>query len=67
LIFISGLTYIAKRTDDFRHRYQGVAFAAIQGLNQKLQQDSKAKDAAIVELKACLEKPEQFLSSEIKK
>jgi hypothetical protein len=46
---------------------EGVALAAIQGLNQKLQQDSKAKDAEIAELKARLEKLEQFLSLETKK
>jgi len=42
----------------------GVALAAIQGLNEKLQDESKAKDAQIQELKARLEKLEQLLTSQ---
>jgi hypothetical protein len=40
---------------------EGVALAAIQGLNQKLQQEAKAKDAEIAELKARLEKLESSM------
>jgi hypothetical protein len=40
----------------------GVALAAIQGLNQKLEAESKAKDAEIVELKARLEKLEHLFN-----
>ena len=39
----------------------GVALAAIQGLNQKLESSVKEKDAEIQELKARLEKLEQIL------
>jgi hypothetical protein len=39
----------------------GVALAAIQGLNQKLESSVKEKDAEIQELRARLEKLEQFL------
>ena len=42
----------------------GVALAAIQGLNEKLQDESKAKDAQIQELKARLEKLEQFITGQ---
>jgi hypothetical protein len=41
----------------------GVALAAIQGLNQKLESESKDKDAEIAELKARLEKLEQQINS----
>jgi hypothetical protein len=42
---------------------EGVALAAIQGLNQKLLEESKSKDAEIQELKARLEKLEKFMAS----
>ena len=42
----------------------GVALAAIQGLNEKLQDESKAKDAEIRELKTRLEKLEQILTGQ---
>lgn len=41
----------------------GVALAAIQGLNQKLESSVKEKDAEIQELRARLEKLEQFLAT----
>jgi hypothetical protein len=41
---------------------QGVALAAIQGLNQKLAQESKDKDAEIEQLKQRLDKLEQLLA-----
>jgi hypothetical protein len=40
---------------------EGVALAAIQGLNRKLQEDSKTKDEEIASLKARLEKLEQLM------
>jgi hypothetical protein len=40
---------------------EGVALAAIQGLNQKLRQESEAKDTEIAELKARLEKLETVI------
>jgi len=40
---------------------EGVALAAIQGLNRKLQDESKAKDQEITELKSRLEKLEQLV------
>jgi hypothetical protein len=40
----------------------GVAFAAIQGLNQKLADELKRRDAENAELKARLEKLEQLLN-----
>lgn len=40
----------------------GVALAAIQGLNRKLQEESKAKDEEITELKARLEKLERLIA-----
>ena len=42
---------------------EGVALAAIQGLNQKLLEESKSKDAEIQELEARLEKLEKFIAS----
>ena len=41
---------------------QGVALAAIQGLNQKLQEQSKIKEAEIQQLKRQLEKLEQQMN-----
>ena len=41
----------------------GVALAAIQGLNQKLENEAKAKDAEIESLKARLEKLEQVINA----
>jgi hypothetical protein len=41
----------------------GVALAAIQGLNQKLEEQAKAKDAEIQNLKARLDKLEQLLET----
>ena len=40
----------------------GVALAAIQGLNEKLESEGKAKDAEIAELKARLEKLERLVN-----
>jgi hypothetical protein len=43
----------------------GVALAAIQGLNQKLESEAQAKDAEIADLKARLEKLEKLVTEKI--
>ncbi len=43
--------------------FDGVELAAIQGLNQKVEEQLKAKDAEIQQLKARLEKLEQMLET----
>jgi len=45
----------------------GVALAAIQGLNQKLQQSVKEKDAKIIELEQRLNALEQLVRSKSQK
>ncbi len=44
-------------------QFDGVELAAIQGLNQKLEQQSKAKDEEIQDLKARLEKLERLINT----
>jgi hypothetical protein len=79
--FAPGETHLGPMAQDFRAAFglgsddkhiatvdaDGVAFAAIQGLNQKLEEKLELKEAEIRELKLRLDKLERTLSgSELK-